>query len=77
MDEDYISNDEIGTGSITIKALISILNPQDPQETWITLTFKSKVSAEILVRASLTPFVSGMKAAGIINKSSSNKNLGF
>jgi hypothetical protein len=68
MDEDYISNDEIGSGSITIRALISLLSPQDPRETWITLTFKSKVSAEILLRASLTPFVSGIKAAGIINK---------
>ena len=77
MDEDFISNDEIGSGTITIKALISLLNPQAIRETWITLTYKSKVSAEILVRASLTPFVSGIKAAGIINKSSSNKNLGF
>jgi hypothetical protein len=68
MDEDYISDDEIGSGSITIRALISLLSPQDPRETWITLTFKSKVSAEILLRASLTPFVSGIKAAGIINK---------
>ena len=68
MDEDYISNDEIGSGSIIIRALISLLSPQAPRETWITLTFKSKVSAEILLRASLTPFVSGIKAAGIINK---------
>ena len=77
MDEDYISNDEIGTGNITVKALISLLNPQVFRETWITLTYKKKVSAEVLVRATLIPYVSANKAAGIINKAGSNKNLGF
>lgn len=74
MDEDYITNDQIGSGTMTVKSLINHLNPQATRESWVKLTHKKQVSVEILVRASITPYV---KAAGVINKSGSNKNLGF
>ncbi len=75
MDHDFLSKDEIGSASVSLKAIISLLNPLETRESWVTLTFKDKVAAELLINVSISPYVSGMSPAALINNAGTNKNL--
>ena len=67
-----MTNDEIGSASAGVKTIISLLNPLEPTETWVNLIFKNKVAVELLINASISPYVSGMAAAAVINNASTN-----
>jgi hypothetical protein len=57
---------------VGLKAIISLLDPLEARETWVNLTFKNKVAVELLINASISPYVSGMAAAAVINNASTN-----
>jgi hypothetical protein len=71
-DEDYLDDDLIGDSDFIIKSILPPSNPlsKNPHESWITLLYKKKKSAEILIRANFIPYVSSKEAenAGLFDK---------